>query len=80
MNVLRFYCKSDCCLCDEAWPVVERLARRHGLSLEKIDIEGDADLSAAHGDRIPVLVLGDEELGWGRLSERGIEHQLARRR
>ena len=32
----------------------------------------------SHGERIPVLMLGDLELGWGRLSPRALERELSR--
>ena len=77
--MLRFYSKPGCHLCDEALPMVQRLARRYGLELTKVNIESDAQLAERHGERIPVLELDGEELGWGRLSERAITRKLAGR-
>jgi glutaredoxin len=74
---LLYYSKPDCPLCEKSWPVAERLAERYQLALESVDILSDAALQRRYGERIPVLVLGDTELGWGRLSQRALERKLA---
>ncbi len=80
MATLKLYSKPDCCLCDQGLPVVERLARRYRLAVEKVDVTSDPRLYELHGERIPVLELDGEELGWGRLSERALERKLDKRR
>ena len=59
--------------------LAERLAQQFSLELVRVDIESDPDLQRRYGEKIPVLVLGDEELGWGRLSQRAIEKKLRER-
>ena len=76
---LIFYTKPGCHLCEEGHPVVERVARRFGLAVVLVDILGDAELLARHGERIPVVMFAGEELGWGRVSEKRLERDLARR-
>jgi glutaredoxin len=73
------YSKPNCPLCDEGLEKLLRVARRHSLEVRKVDIREDPDLLARHGERIPVVTLGGEELGWGRLSEKGLDHALTRR-
>ena len=75
---LRFFSKSDCPLCDKGLAVVRRLAERHGLEVETVDIASDPALVRRHGERIPVLEIAGRELGWGLLSERALERELAR--
>ena len=41
-----------------------------------MDIRSDPVLEAKYGERIPVLMRGEEELGWGLLSERAIERKI----
>lgn len=77
-ETLRFYSKRDCPLCDKALPLVRRLAGRHGLRLERVDIESDPVLRVRHGQRIPVVELAGRTLGWGRLSERALERELSK--
>jgi len=79
MNVLTFYTKPGCSLCDQGYPLVEELAERFGLEVRRVDIRSDPALVERHGQRIPVLELDGEELGWGRLSARALERNLARR-
>jgi len=77
-ETLVYYSKPECPLCDKSWPVVEALAARYRLGLERVDILSDPALERRYGERIPVLVLGDAELGWGRLSSRALERALER--
>lgn len=77
-RTLVFHTKADCPLCEKGWPVAERLAREFSLELLCVDIVGEPELERRYGERIPVLLLGDEELGWGRLSKRAIEKKLRR--
>jgi len=77
-QTLRFYSRPDCPLCDKGLPAVRRLARRHGLELEKVNIASDPGLEARHGRRIPVVEVAGRTLGWGLLSERALERELAR--
>lgn len=78
MRTLVYYSKPDCPLCDKSWALAAELAARHRLDLRKVDILSDPSLERRYGQRIPVLVLGDEELGWGRLSERALDRRLQR--
>ncbi len=75
---IRFFSRPDCPLCDKGLPAVRRLARRHGLGLETVNIAMDPALEARHGQRIPVVEIGGLTLGWGLLSERALERELAR--
>jgi len=75
-SLLLFYTQPDCPLCDKAWPVAERIAERFDLELRRVDISREPKLQELHGERIPVLQLRGQTLGWGRLSERGIESRM----
>ena len=78
MQELTFYTKPDCPLCVESYPKVERLARRYGLGIKRVDIETDARLFELHKYRIPVVELAGRELAWGRISENGLDKVLKR--
>lgn len=60
---LLLYQRDDCKLCDEA---VALLARARAPEFESVWIDGDAELEASYGIRVPVLRDGDtgRELGW----------------
>ena len=79
IRTLLYYSKPDCHLCEESWPVAQQLAERFGLTLQKIDILSEPGLQEQYGEKIPVLVFGGEELGWGRLSQRALDRKLDER-
>jgi hypothetical protein len=61
MTKLTLYSKQDCCLCDDALEVIERMrAEGHALDIEVIDIDEDAELTARYGERIPVVLVNGE--------------------
>lgn len=55
MQPVRFYTTSGCHLCDEAWALLEPVARRRGLSVECIDIMDDPQAERAYAESIPVI-------------------------
>ena len=62
---LRLYTAHDCHLCEVAEDLLQPLIEQQHLVLRKVDIGADADLKAAYGLRIPVVVLPNGvEKGW----------------
>ena len=62
---LRLYTAHDCHLCEVAEDLLQPLIEQQHLVLRKVDIGVDADLKAAYGLRIPVVVLTNGvEKGW----------------
>ncbi|HEY9110821.1 MAG TPA: glutaredoxin family protein [Rhodanobacteraceae bacterium] len=61
--MLTLYQRDDCKLCDEA---VALLARVRMPDFRSVWIDGDAELEARYGERVPVLRDEDSgrELGW----------------
>jgi len=61
--MLILYQRDDCKLCDEA---VALLAHARVPDFESVWIDGDAELEARHGARVPVLRddASGRELGW----------------
>lgn len=64
MTELTLYTREGCHLCERAAELVEQVAPT--VRLRPVDIEGDAELEARYGLRIPVLARPDTgaELGW----------------
>jgi hypothetical protein len=60
---LTLFQRDDCPLCDEAY---ERLAVTGVADFEPVWIDGDAELEALYGARVPVLRRDDDgaELDW----------------
>jgi len=49
------YGKKECCLCDEAMEILERVRVSVPFGLEKIDISGNPALLEEFGLKIPVI-------------------------
>ena len=58
------YGRPECHLCDEVREEIVRIARDRGwdLDLREVDIEGDDELFKRYLEKIPVVVVGDEEV------------------
>ena len=54
--------RPDCGLCEEALAALRRLSRRTPLDIERVDVTRDPTLLERYVVRVPVLVVGDEEL------------------
>ena len=53
--------KKDCCLCDDAKEIVERVLPDYPATLPLTDIESDPTLYEAFKERIPVVRINGEE-------------------
>jgi glutaredoxin len=60
--VITLYGKPDCHLCVEAQNVLRKLRSELGFELSEVDITTDEALHRAYFERIPVVVMDDEEL------------------
>jgi hypothetical protein len=69
------YGKAGCCLCDEAREALHEVREQSPFELEEVDVSLDPALHHRYGERIPVVVLNDEEL-----SEYYVDKQLLRQR
>ena len=74
---ITLYTRDGCHLCDDAKVVLDRVRNQTGEGYEEIDIDGDADLTAEYGDRIPVVLLDGREHGYWRVEEQRLLRDLA---
>src|SRR6266540_1087312 len=77
MTTVTLYTKTDCCLCDEALEVIERVRREHRFVLEKIDITNDPLLLDRHAERIPVVLVNGAEAFLYRVDEQALRRLVA---
>jgi hypothetical protein len=61
MTEVVLYGKAGCHLCEEALAEVEAVRARRPFRLTQVDVSLDPVLHARYGERIPVLVVDDEE-------------------
>lgn len=74
---VRFFTRTDCSLCERAYPILERLAGEGLLTVERMDIASDPALTAEYGARIPVLLFSTGAQYEGRISEARLRRDLA---
>lgn len=57
-----FYTKPGCHLCEDVADELEALAERWPLQIDAIDITADLELHRRYWDKIPVVVVGAQQL------------------
>lgn len=74
---LTLYTRPNCCLCDKAEALIQKVAQDLPLTLECVDITGDAELEALWGEKIPVVAKDGEIAIVSRVSEFWLRRILA---
>ncbi|WP_051060961.1 glutaredoxin family protein [Corynebacterium ulceribovis] len=55
--------RQTCGSCDRVYKQIEPIAARYGAALEVLDVDaGDGSLAVEFGDRVPVVLVNDEEI------------------
>ena len=68
---VRFLTREGCHLCDEARPVLEKVAKEMNVSIREVDIDGDDELTKLYGLRVPVVLgVHDRVLAEGVIDDR----------
>ena len=60
-KTVRLYGAVGCHLCESAKRVIEQVRAEVPFELEEVDITGDPELEPLYRERIPVVLVGDEE-------------------
>jgi glutaredoxin len=55
------YTRPGCHLCDDALRVLTEQQRCHAFALDVVDVDGDPELAARYGARVPVVVINEKE-------------------
>lgn len=74
--IVRIYSKPDCCLCDQAKEVLERVRSRIPFELVEEDIRADPVLFATYRYDIPVVIIEGLATYKHRLDEAVVEECL----
>jgi glutaredoxin len=77
MPSLTLYTKPDCCLCDDAAQVLERVRERVPFDLGLVDVSADPALLARYGERLPVVLVDGEFAFEHVVDEQALEQRLA---
>jgi glutaredoxin len=75
---VEIYSKRDCCLCDEAKAVLDRVRADVAFELVEVDIEGDAELMERYRTEIPVVFVDGRKAFKYRVDEAELRRRLAR--
>jgi hypothetical protein len=78
MIELILYTRADCELCREMEEIVAPELSRFGARLERIEIDGDAELEARFGLEVPVLFVNARKAFKYRCSPRELRKRLKR--
>lgn len=68
------YTRHGCHLCERAREQLEAVRRRHGFTLEEVDVDADPALAAEHGVHVPVVAVN------GKVRFRGVVNPALLRR
>ena len=49
------YSRQGCHLCDDVWKQLQKARRQYPFTLEKTDVDADAELKAKFGEQVPVV-------------------------
>lgn len=51
--------RAYCHLCDTMRDALTPIARKHGATIQELDVDADPVLEEIYGERVPVLLLGE---------------------
>ena len=74
------YGRVDCCRCDEAWELLEKVRKSEDFELSKVDVDTDPALAERYGHEVPVIEIGGRKAFRFRVSEREFRRRLRRER
>lgn len=62
MRTVTLYTREGCCLCDEAFKVLEAIRRDLEFQLNPVDVSSSRELELKYLERIPVVEIDGEEI------------------
>lgn len=71
------YTRAGCSLCVTAEADVARICGELGVGWSAVDVDGDPELRAEYGDRVPVIAVDGREHGFWRVEEPRLRAALA---
>ncbi|MEI4270180.1 glutaredoxin family protein [Klenkia sp. LSe6-5] len=76
---LQLLTRQSCHLCEVAAETLARVAAEHGLAVTAVDVDGDPELQAEYGDRVPVVLLDGREHSYFTVDVDRLRRDLAAR-
>lgn len=78
-ELVTFLTRSGCSLCEQALPVVQRVAGRAGVPLEVRDVDADPADRERWTDHVPVVLLDGEQHSLWYVDEQALARALRTR-
>jgi glutaredoxin len=66
-----------CHLCESAEAEIARICDELSVSYSTVDVDGDPELRAEHGDWVPVIMIDGRQHGYGAVDEARFRRALA---
>ena len=70
--------RAGCHLCADAAAVLVRITSGLAVPYAEIDVDGDPELRAEYGDRVPVILIDGAEHGYWKVEETRLRAALER--
>ena len=64
MSTVTLYTRPGCHLCEQARDLLHRAGRGFAVTIAEVNIDADAALRERYDTRIPVALIGGQELAW----------------
>jgi glutaredoxin len=71
------YSRQQCCCCHQAIELLERYRKRHGFTIEVIDVDADPAWVEQHGQWVPVVAIDGKVRFRGKINPVLLERLLA---
>lgn len=75
---VRLYTRVGCHLCVDAALALADLAGALGFEVDAVDVDGDPELVARYGERVPVVEVGGEVVAEGAIDPAALRSALER--
>lgn len=76
---IEVFTRTGCGCCEKAMEVLERAVRRHGGTIETVDVDSDPSMTAEFGHRVPVVRVDGKVRFSGKVNEVLLERLLQAR-
>ena len=77
MARIHLFTRSDCCLCDDAKEVLERVRQDHPFELTVLDVDRNPELAGMYGHLIPVVTIDGEKAFHYYVNEKALRRRLS---
>lgn len=78
MKMVELMVRESCGSCARVAVQIQPVVDKHAASLSLVDVDGDPELAAEYGDRVPVVVIDGEEFACWEVDNQELAEELSR--